>query len=382
MRRAGAGVAARHGAAPLGRVRRLAGDGCGCIGRCVWAGCSQPRQACRRSRRAVRVPACCTGHRQTLPVAILAPSFPSDQVDDGDEDDDFEIYDSEEEAEEEGAGPSRGASAPAARRRGPTRGPGAPGSKAGGGAAKAAKPAKAPGRGAQRSGSSGGGGRGRGRAKSAPAAAAVRWAVAALAGPLPLQAAPAACCLLRSTVTAPHAWRAPGPLCPGAPHLPPPCSMLLQAGRRRSRTEFGEDEDLEEEWISEVGRLGCLMAAGGARLFGLRCCAPCSGLYPQLTPACSVTTPRPQDEGDTFRLGAGDEEFRDFSALQLKPDHFNRWGLGRRRGGHSSAVHVRGFVRSFGSPNGLADGAQCGPSTPLPSAHTAWALPQAAVGVP
>lgn len=29
-----------------------------------------------------------------------------------------------------------------------------------------------------------------------------------------------------------------------------------------------------------------------------------------------------------FRLGAGDEEFRDFSAMQLKPDHYNRcaWG--------------------------------------------------------
>jgi DNA excision repair protein ERCC-3 len=52
-------------------------------------------------------------------------------------------------------------------------------------------------------------------------------------------------------------------------------------GRRRSRTEFGEDEDLEEEWISD-------------------------------------------DEGEAYRLGAGDEEFRDFSSLQLKPDHFNR----------------------------------------------------------
>ncbi|KAI7835846.1 hypothetical protein COHA_010244 [Chlorella ohadii] len=57
--------------------------------------------------------------------------------------------------------------------------------------------------------------------------------------------------------------------------------LPCQVGRRRSRTEFGEDEDLEEEWISD-------------------------------------------DEGEVYRLGAGDEEFRDFSSLQLKPDHYNR----------------------------------------------------------
>lgn len=30
------------------------------------------------------------------------------------------------------------------------------------------------------------------------------------------------------------------------------CLRPCQVGRRRSRTEFGEDEDLEEEWISDV----------------------------------------------------------------------------------------------------------------------------------
>jgi DNA excision repair protein ERCC-3 len=31
-----------------------------------------------------------------------------------------------------------------------------------------------------------------------------------------------------------------------------------------------------------------------------------------------------EDGTAVYRLGAGDEEFRDFSALELKPDHFNR----------------------------------------------------------
>lgn len=134
-------------------------------------------------------------------------SYLQNQVDDGDEDDDFEIFDSEEEAEEEGAGPRRGASAPAARQRGPSRGAGAPGSKAGG-AGKAAKPSKAPGKGTQRSGS---GGRGRGRAKSAPAAAAVRWAAAPACSPMPATRR-----LLRGTLTAAACMAFRGPLGSGA----------------------------------------------------------------------------------------------------------------------------------------------------------------------
>lgn len=56
-----------------------------------------------------------------------------------------------------------------------------------------------------------------------------------------------------------------------------------EAGRRRARSEnFGEDEDLDDEFISD------------------------------------------DEEGAVWRLGAGDEEFRDFSGMQLKPDHYNR----------------------------------------------------------
>ncbi|KAL4433953.1 hypothetical protein ABPG75_000394 [Micractinium tetrahymenae] len=60
-------------------------------------------------------------------------------------------------------------------------------------------------------------------------------------------------------------------------------SRAQTAGRRRGRAEFGEDEDLEEEFFSD------------------------------------------EEEGEgVFRLGAGDEEFRDFSGMHLKPDHYNR----------------------------------------------------------
>ncbi|KAL4441851.1 hypothetical protein ABPG77_003767 [Micractinium sp. CCAP 211/92] len=60
-------------------------------------------------------------------------------------------------------------------------------------------------------------------------------------------------------------------------------SSTQTAGRRRGRSEFGEDADLEEEFFSE------------------------------------------DEEGEgVYRLGAGDEEFRDFSGMQLKPDHYNR----------------------------------------------------------
>jgi hypothetical protein len=30
------------------------------------------------------------------------------------------------------------------------------------------------------------------------------------------------------------------------------------------------------------------------------------------------------DPDDTYQLGGGDEQYKDFSDLQLKPDHFNR----------------------------------------------------------
>lgn len=53
-----------------------------------------------------------------------------------------------------------------------------------------------------------------------------------------------------------------------------------------------------------------------------------------------------QDEGEAYRLGAGDEEFRDFSSLQLKPDHFNRWVLG------SEAVVGRAVGRAAGRTEG------------------------------
>ena len=45
-----------------------------------------------------------------------------------------------------------------------------------------------------------------------------------------------------------------------------------------------------------------------------------------------------QDEGEVYRLGAGDEEFRDFSSLQLKPDHYNRCACGAGGGAGKRAV--------------------------------------------
>lgn len=43
-----------------------------------------------------------------------------------------------------------------------------------------------------------------------------------------------------------------------------------------------------------------------------------------------------------YRLGAGDEEFRDFSGMQLKPDHYNRWGCraGRAAGRAAGVLDI------------------------------------------
>lgn len=57
-----------------------------------------------------------------------------------------------------------------------------------------------------------------------------------------------------------------------------------------------------------------------------------------------------QDDGEAYRLGAGDEEFRDFSSLQLKPDHFNRWVLS------SEAVAARAVGRAGKGPWRVAAG--------------------------
>ena len=45
------------------------------------------------------------------------------------------------------------------------------------------------------------------------------------------------------------------------------------------------------------------------------------------------------DPDDTYQLGGGDEQYKDFSDLQLKPDHFNRCaGAGGRAGGQPGVV--------------------------------------------
>ncbi|EFN57091.1 hypothetical protein CHLNCDRAFT_57434 [Chlorella variabilis] len=74
------------------------------------------------------------------------------------------------------------------------------------------------------------------------------------------------------------------------------------ASRRRPRpAELAEDADLEEEFVSDEDYEG-------------------------------------EEGGGTYRLGAADEEYRDFTSLRLKPDHFNRragagLGGGGDRGG-------------------------------------------------
>ncbi|KAI3434686.1 hypothetical protein D9Q98_002749 [Chlorella vulgaris] len=60
------------------------------------------------------------------------------------------------------------------------------------------------------------------------------------------------------------------------------------SGRRRQHSELGEDVDLEDAFESDDD---WVEGEGG---------------------------------GGAYRLGAGDEQFRDFSGLELKPDHFNR----------------------------------------------------------
>ena len=217
-------------------------------------------------------------------------------VDGGEEEeDDWEMYDSEEgEGAQQQRQQQKGKKAAAAPRK-PTRGRGSGGAsdKAASGTVSAKPPragsaAKAP-RGRQKAGGRGGGG----------AAAAAAPTVSATSLPA---------CL-------PPCWpeRLHPPLhisidaLPGKPHfrallttLPTKlaCPLLPvalpQGGRRRARSEQADEEediDLEEEFISD------------------------------------------DDPDDTYQLGGGDEQYKDFSDLQLKPDHFNRCaGAGGRPG--------------------------------------------------
>ena len=222
---------------------------------------------------------------------------------DGDSEDDDE-YDSEEEAQEDNSGGA------ARRAASPRVAAGAPG----------AKP-RAP-RGCGRQGPRRG--RGRGRQKAGGRGAGSTVSRHACNTPL------------LSSCLAPFA-------APLAVTSQPSPIRLLQAGqkRRASRGEYEEDLDLEEQFVSDVGAglaacgcwagrvwvLGWPRVGAARRDLQLLARPPLSALRLPAAHLCPCTALHcTQDEDDYFRLGAGDEEFKDFSHLQLKPDHHNRCG--------------------------------------------------------
>lgn len=193
-------------------------------------------------------------------------------------------YDSDDAAE---ARPSK-----AKQPRKPSRGRGAAGNSAAG-STRAVKPAAK--RGAGRGGGAKAGGRGRAAATVSSVLVPVLVPLQAtrrglrphaVVHPAPrhhlLPACLAACCLPNvfppiSLASLPHS-------------LSTTITLPPQSGRRRQHSELGEDVDLEDAFESDDD---WVEGEGG---------------------------------GGAYRLGAGDEQFRDFSGLELKPDHFNRWG--------------------------------------------------------
>lgn len=126
---------------------------------------------------------------------------------------------------------------------------------------------------------------------------------------------------------------------------------------------------------ADFRRTTCLQwPTATCRWCGCRAKAPC-GVFPHCLHAAAL-----QDEGEAYRLGAGDEEFRDFSSLQLKPDHFNRCAAGRELCGSGAAGRgADSGKRRFGQGGAACSAATC---LPVTTSRRNRAAPQAAVGVP
>ena len=77
-----------------------------------------------------------------------------------------------------------------------------------------------------------------------------------------------------------------------------------------------EDRDPGDEFFSDASALQLLLR--------LQPRGPASPAHPLHSPALPAHPPLQDEEAGAYRLGAGDEQFADFSDLQLKPDHYNR----------------------------------------------------------